>query len=631
MGFRKLLALLAIAPAFLGVACSAEPTDDDASGEAQGALAEESGPADPGAAQGRDASGAYGTEVWKVTRNWTDKNPATGNTFEKDYSAWVGTFQKTKGFNYGETIKITTPPGAPYQRELDAPTLECADTAIFARVTYASLMGLPFFLKSEGLFAGHFGMVNAAGQQHGTFGTAYRTYANNAAWREGQAWPSDRNLRRKHASSYKSGDETFVEEVPGTKGGAGAWFDEFFVNKRVGHFLVTLVDLFGSVNLAQEGNMFHVEPEATSPGDALLHRHGKYAPIGHTLFVYASRTVKPGRMEIEVVSGSMPARQASWEPHYQSRSYFLSPHAGGPETVQECRTDYNLNYDDKSQCRKEIAKMDKAADAACVAPWEKTWDDTKCVRYQVIPSETTDIRKMGGGIRRFRTPVLKNGRWVNIVPASARDVYIPDTDLERVGARLAKFEQLLDLGSPDERKAAAIATISSYREYIKGAPSTCSKRQAREEAFEDLYRAYSDAGEYDKAKIDKQHRSLEDYVFAELDYDTSRTCCWNSTKREHYDTIMAWAQDDMKKAETQGVCKAPPVFKATGSGDGYAGIRAFAKSKSMPFPEAWTEDEPCKAKDITEDSITERGKSADFCEAAKSDPPPAPTPAQPQP
>jgi hypothetical protein len=237
------------------------------------------------------------------------------------------------------------------------------------------------------------------------------------------------------------------------------------------------------------------------------------------------------------------------------------------------------------------------------------------VKYSIIPSENTDIRKMGGGIRRFRTPVFKGGRWVNIVPMTVRDIYIADTDLERVGARIAKFEQLLDLGTPEERKTAAIATINSYREYIKGAPSTCSKRTAREEAFQDLYRAYSDAGEYDRAKIDKQHRSLEDYVFAELDYDTSRTCCWNSTKREHYDTIMKWADAEMKKADAQQTCKAPPVFKATGSGDGYTAVRLYARQNNLPFPDAWSEDEPCKAKDITDDKISERGQQAVFCDA----------------
>lgn len=608
MGFRKLLALLAIAPACLGVACSNEATDDagdDSDGSS--ALAVESGPADvPGSS----------TEVWSATNNWTDRNPATGNSYEKDYQEWIASLSKVKSFRYGETLHITTPPGSSYTRELDAPTLECADTALFLRVAFAAENHLPFFVKSGDLYAGHFGLVKKDGSPH-PYGSNFKSYANyEGQWREGQAWPSDKNLRAKHAESYKSGDETFVEQVPGTKGGAGAWFDEFFLNKRVGHFLVKLIDLFGSVNLAQEGNMFHITPEATSPGDALLHRHGKYAPIGHTLFVYQSRTVKPGRMEIEVVSGSMPARQASWEPSYQSRNYFLSDEGGGPKTVEECPDGWNLNYDNKDQCRKELDTIDRAADAQCPAGYDPhSWDNTKCVKYQVRPSDKTDLRAMGGGIRRFRQARKDGGRWNNVVPNSAKNVYIADTDLQRVGDRVEQFKSLLDLGTPEERKAAAIATINSVRDYIKSAPSTCSKRTAREDAFEDLYRAYSDAGEYDHAKIDKENRKLEDYVFAELDYDTSRTCCWNSTKAEHYDTIMQWATAEMKKADTQGVCKAPPVFKATGSGDGYTAVRAFAKANNLPFPEAWSEDEPCKAKDITEDSLSDRGKTADYCQA----------------
>ncbi len=623
MGFRTLLALLAIAPACLGVACSSEVTEDDGSGDESSALAEEAGPVDPEAAQG---SADYGTQVWKIKNNWTDRNPATGKTFEQDYVDWVAAYPKTKGFKYGETVKMKTPPGAPYEKELDAPTLECADTALFTRAAFAALLGLPFYVKSGDIYAGHFGFVNPSGVFHPTFGANYkRMYKDfEGQWRPGQPWPSDRSLRTKHAASYSSGDETFVEESPGVKGGAGAWFDEFFLNKRVGHFMIKLVDLFGSVNLAQEGNMFHIAPEATLPGDALVHRSGKYRPIGHTLFVYQSRTVRPGRMEIEVVSGSMPARQASWEPHYQSRGYFLASNAGAPETVEECKPDYSLNYENKSECRKELDTRAKAETAACPGGYvEHSYDKTKCVRYAIIPSETTDVRKLGGGIRRFRTPVKAAGRWKSIVPASARSFYIPDTDVERIGERIKQFEQLLDLGTPEERKVAALATIESNRDYIKSAPSTCSKRKSREEAFQDLYRAFSDAGEYDRTKIDKEHRKLEDYVFAELDYDTSRTCCWNSTKPEHYETVMKWADAEMKKADTQGVCKAPPVFKATGTGDGYTSIRAYAQANNLPFPEAWTEDEPCKAKDITDDTVTQRGLDADYCKAN--------APAEPQP
>ncbi len=410
---------------------------------------------------------------------------------------------------------------------------------------------------------------------------------------------------------------------PGIKGGGGAWFDEFFLNKRVGYFLLKLVDLFGSVNLAQEGNLFHIRPEATRPGDTLVHRHGKYAPIGHSLFVYQSRTLEPGRMEIEIVSGSMPARQPTWEPHYQARNYFLSQEGGGERSEQECRPDYRLDWENKTRCSKELATIDRGEGDTCPAGFEPhVFDATKCAKYSYIPSETTDLRKMGGGIRRFRTPAKQNGRWMNIVPLNARDVYIPDTDLESIGKRPAQFEQLLSLGSPEERKKAALATIESAREYIRSAPSTCSKRKSREDAFQELYSAYEEQQQYDRVKIDRDHRTLEDYVFAELDYDSSKTCCWNSTKHEHFDTIMKWVNAEMEKAAHNATCTPPPVFKATPGGDGYDTVRSFARANGLPFPDAWSEDEPCKAKDVSEDTLSSRSGVGDYC-GVNAPPPPA--------
>ena len=610
MNLWKTIGLLAFAPALLGIGCSSAVVEEEGD-EGDSALAVEEGPADvPGSA----------TEVWSIQHKWSDINAATGKTYDMDYVDWVAGLGKTKGFRFGETLELHTPPGAAHQRTLAAPTLECADTALFARVAFASMNHLPFYVKAGDVYAGHFGIIKKDGSLH-PFGQGFKRLADfePQGWREGQPWPSDKSLRSKHIVDYKSGDDTFVEATPGTPGGGGAWFDEFFLNKRVGYFLISLVSLFGSTNLAEEGNLFHIKPEATRPGDALLHRHGKYAPIGHTLFVYQSRFVKPGRMEIEVVSGSMPARQATWAPHYESRGYFLSEEAGGEKSVDECRTDYSLDFDNKARCRKELSTSVAPA-TGCVAPNEKhPWEDGKCIRYAYVPSEKTDLRKMGGGIRRFRNALLTNGHWQNIVPTSARDIYIADTDLQAIGARTKQFEQLLSLGSVQERKDAALATIKSYREYIRTAPSTCSKRTSREEAFEDLYRAYSDDGEFDKAKIDKEVRILEDYVFAELDYDSSKTCCWNSTKREHFDTIMSWAKAETDKATAAGTCAPPPVFKAQGEGDGYQQVRAFARSKGLPFPDAWTEDEPCKAKNIPEDTLTGRAKTPTFCSA-----PPAP-------
>ncbi len=447
MALRKLLALLTIAPTCLALGCAVEPTEDEAD-ESTGALAETPGLVDPAAVQGRDRDGSYPTQVWKVTRDWNDKNAATGNTFEKDYSDWVASLPKTSSLSRGETITVKTPRGAPYERELAAPVLEAAHTAIFARVAYASWMGLPFYLKSGDLHAGHFGFVAASGKPHPSCEAPdcvsdFRAIASPKEWRSGQPWPSDASLRRKNPASYKQ-QLSFVDVTPGTKGGAGAWFDEVLLDKRVGHFLVTLIDLFDPVKLAQDGNMVHVTPEATAPGDVLLHRHSKHAGVGHAFFVYQTSSVPEGRMRVELLSGSMPARQAAWLSPKESRDYFLAPSAGGPKTVEECPAGYSLAPDDASRCRKATGTIDKPSNMRCPAGYfDNAFDEMKCVRYTTVPSEKTDLRTLGGGIRRFQTPVLRNGRWTNTASTSVRSTSIGDKDVERIGARIKRFQQLL--------------------------------------------------------------------------------------------------------------------------------------------------------------------------------------------
>jgi hypothetical protein len=603
MKFRRFApAALCLVATVVGCASNdelgANGSDDD--------LIVENGPANP--------SGTS-TAVWEVKNQWSSMNAAAGKTYEEDYSDWVASLGKTRSFRYGDTLEITTPKGASYQRTLAAPTLECADTALFLRVTYAALNKLPFYVKSGDVYAGHFGIINKDGSQH-SLGSAFKSYSDlESSWREGSPWPTDAKLRARHVD-YASGDESFVEVTPGTKGGGGAWFDEFYLNKRVGYFMLRLVSLFGSVNLAQEGNMFHIKPNATRPGDVVIHRHGKYSPIGHSVVVYQAKTTRPDHMAFEVVSGSMPARQASWEPANQARGYFTAEDAGGNKVIEECRAGYSKDYTVEGRCRKEAGTTTKAETASCPAGFEaNTWDKTKCTRYENIPTEKTQIATLGGGMRRFRTPVLNAGRWTSVVPAKARDIYIADTDVAAVGARPKQFEELLSLGSPAEQKDAALATIESTREYLRQAPSSCSKRSSREEAFEQLYEAYALLGESDHAAIDKKHRTVEDFVFSELDYDSSKTCCWNSTTRAHYDTIMKWVDSEMTKAQASGVCAAPPVFKASGGGDGYTAVRAFAKSAGLPFPDKWTEDEACKAVAVTEDSLSYRAQKTSFCPA----------------
>ena len=62
----------------------------------------------------------------------------------------------------------------------------------------------------------------------------------------------------------------------------GAFADEIHLNKRAGHFLVLLLDYFGSVNLADSANTYNLVPDKVRAGDVLLERWQRVG-IGHTI------------------------------------------------------------------------------------------------------------------------------------------------------------------------------------------------------------------------------------------------------------------------------------------------------------------------------------------------------------
>ena len=87
--------------------------------------------------------------------------------------------------------------------------------------------------------------------------------------------------------------------------GAGAYFDAMFLNKRVGHFMLIALSWFGSMHLASNSNMYHIQPEATQAGDVLLHRWQRNG-IGHTLPVMRVERPIETRLVVSISSGSMP-------------------------------------------------------------------------------------------------------------------------------------------------------------------------------------------------------------------------------------------------------------------------------------------------------------------------------------
>ncbi len=508
-------------------------------------------------------------EVWSIENSWTDISTVNGRkagvawtadsglSWEQKYTAWVSSFTKTAGANYGQTIQFKTP----YGKTMNGPVLECADVAVWLRMTFSAWYHLPFYLtgsyKGSSVYFGHFGVVRKDGNPVTGFTRFKSAYSNyESSWTPGQPWPKDANLRTKHVGADDSVAGVKVDGVPFVSGdGAGAYFDEMFLNKRAGYLMVLLDSYFGSMNMADGSNLFHIQPSATSAGDVLVERWQRNG-IGHVLPVVSSRMMPSGKMRASVASGSMPRRQPYWESEAQSASYFRSEYAGGRGT----------SYDG------------------------------------------AEYAKLGGGIRRWRTPVKQSGRWNNIVPVADRGVYIEDGNIEGIASRPETFGILLAEESPAAQRDAALATIASARETLRSKPASCSQRIRREDAFESLYEVMSKSFGKSAAQVDAQYRTLEDYVFAELEYTQSKTCCWNATTPAMATIILDYAKKEKAAADAAHVCRQPTAFRATGGGYNVFKAHAATLGRAAEWAE-WSEGESCPQRNVTEDTLTDAGKT----------------------
>ena len=86
----------------------------------------------------------YSTQVWDILNQWNDVSTSnarqsgiawgsnSGLTWDEKYSKWIQSMIKIDSDNgYYKTLKLSTPFG----KTLPAPALECAEVAIFLRIT----------------------------------------------------------------------------------------------------------------------------------------------------------------------------------------------------------------------------------------------------------------------------------------------------------------------------------------------------------------------------------------------------------------------------------------------------------------------------------------------------------------
>jgi hypothetical protein len=501
--------------------------------------------------------------VWDVQNQWEDVETAQGREaglawdansgldWNEKYGLWVASLAQAPGVTGTPTFSLTTP----YGRTLQSPYLECAETAIFLRAAFASWYQLPFFMAAwtpEGtVYFGHFGIRYENGRYRNMpdFRDRYVDYSSMSPEEYAENWPSDSKLFKRYLTSKKDDENVFLGEGMYT----GAYLDQVFLNKRAGHFMLYLLTYLGSIHLASPSNMFNLAPEATREGDVLLHRWKKQG-VGHTMIVMTVDALLSGQMEVEVASGSMPRRQPKWENSGSSKYRFTTEKAGGPG----------------------------------------------------LSDDGYAFSALGGGIKRWRFAKGLEGRYYNVVGERDAHVFIASSDHVTLAERVATYDGLLGELPPEEKRDLLLEMIQAEREHLSKYPASCAARIRREKAFDELYA--HQAAHYDETPfdVDQTHRVFEDYVFGELSYEESRTCCWNSTNGAMYQAIVAYA---LEQVEGNEACTSPPVFKMVDGG--YGGFEEYATAMGVIWPQ-WTPDESCpQAATVLTD--TEEELSTEYC------------------
>ncbi len=508
------------------------------------------------------------TQVWTARNKWEDTDTEaarkagiawgenSGLTWDQKYQRWIESLERTESTaGYYDTFQLTTPWG----KTLPSPSLECAEMAMFLRITFSAWYELPFFLEAvdqngHRVYFGHNGIRTQSGRYNNTpeYAIRYHDYSAMSPSDYQASWPQDSTLRGR--SLYGSAD---LQPALGEDVHFGAYLDEIHLNKRVGYFTMLTINYLGSMNLADTANTYNIVPEAVSAGDVLLERWQRTG-IGHTLVVKDVVEIGEGNKDVTLVSGSMPRRQGKWQSGVASKNYFTSNYTGGEGTN----------------------------------------------------SDGDEYAKLGGGLKRFRVTKNVGGYWTNTWMDSDEAHWINSTDYPRIAARPARFQQMLGQVSPEQLRTELLAQIEDSRMHLRNYPASCAARERREVAWDQLYDLLDREFGITRAQADEQYRTMEDYVFAELEYTDSKTCCWNSTTSAMYEIIMDYARQEQADADAGGMCVTPTVFM---NRDGYGLWKEYAESTGRGAAWVpWSEDESCPQRNVATDTESAH-EWADFC------------------
>lgn len=474
-----------------------------------------------------------GWEVWQPVHAWTDTAP-NGETYEQYYATWLAGIQHNEE---GRDVAYTLADGT----VVPAPSLECADTAMFLRFLFAEEHGLPIILRGGGYYFGHFGFLN-------TSGVRQRNYARhpvNAARGSYAALQNHNTYLPDNLQDYPSEGVTL-----------GQYLDAVLTNKRFGFFMQDVWNMLYSGNIVENTNTYYLKPEFIRGGDLQMHRYDNTGGIGHTITIQEVERSGDRLVSVSVLQSYMPT-----------------------------------------------------------LPWISDG-------YSELTGYTPDPATHGG-LRRWRRPVQRNGRWFNDV-----DSTVAAYDSEVVN-NPQRFEELFNMSS-NEQVEAALATINTRRRALFDNPNSCRRREEREAAFEELYELYrttpelyqqlgfNDQPTLDELRpaVDRQHRVIDDFVFAELNYERAWTCQWNpsdtAVNNDMYRATLAFNEQRLASGcESIRIFRAENVTLADGT-DGFADLAAFASENGYGWA-TYSNDEGGNLSGVTEDELADPDTISTFC------------------
>jgi len=296
-------------------------------------------------------------------------------------------------------------------------------------------------------------------------------------------------------------------------------FDEHLPN-RFAQFLLVLVRSTFSGNVAEDWNTYYIGAEAVRGGDLIVRRYDADG-TGHTITLQnVERDGEGLASSVDTIESSMPT----------------------PPFISQ--------------------------------------DDSVLMTLEPTP-------EFGGGLRRWRRPEIT-------IRGGVRTIEMVVDPAAFVEAReAAEADDFMATMSPPAIRDQVLRGIEGARRDLFSSPSSCSRRVERERFFGVMYDLF-EANEALRASVgltdsnptrrqvvdavDLQYRYIDDFIWARLDYDRSRTCHWNpnpmlyaayadgfedvaTINTRMYQVAISTSLDRLERAN----CQALRVFRAEGA------------------------------------------------------------------